>query len=86
MRELLSLQIVNFDEFYRGEESLTLSELNGYAIFNTEKGDCFHCHGTEMFMDNLFHNNGLDAGNFLDLGLANISGNPLFMVILKHLH
>ena len=39
------------------------------------KGDCFHCHGTEMFMDNDFHNNGLDANNFADLGLANITNN-----------
>jgi len=37
------------------------SELNGYDIFYTEKGDCFHCHGTILFTDNDFHNNGLDT-------------------------
>ena len=75
-RSLISVDS-KYDKWRKGEVQLSLSELNGYAIFNTEKGDCFHCHGTEMFMDNLFHNNGLDAGNFLDLGLGNISENPL---------
>jgi|TARA_B110000238_G_scaffold201213_1_gene256297 cytochrome c peroxidase len=73
-RSLISVDS-KYDKWRNGNEQLTLSELNGYAIFNTEKGDCFHCHGTEMFMDNLFHNNGLDAGNFSDLGLGNITNN-----------
>ena len=64
-----------FDRYLNNEEQLTPSELNGYAIFNTEKGDCFHCHGTQLFMDNGFHNNGLDTEPFIDLGLANITGN-----------
>ena len=62
-----------YDRYLRNEEQLTSSELNGYAIFNSEKGDCFHCHGTQMFMDNLFHNNGLDTEPFLDLGLGSIT-------------
>ena len=65
-----------FDKYLRGETELTPSELNGYAIFNSEKGDCFHCHGTQMFMDNQFHNNGLDIEPFLDLGLGSVTGNP----------
>jgi len=64
-----------FDKFYRGEETLSPSELNGYAIFNSEKGDCFHCHGTQLFMDNLFHNNGLDPEPFTDLGYSTVTGN-----------
>ena len=64
-----------FDKFLRGETQLTASELGGYAIFNSEKGDCFHCHGTQMFMDNLFHNNGLDPEPFTDLGLGKITNN-----------
>ena len=66
-----------FDKFYRGEGSLNSSELNGYAIFNSEKGDCFHCHGTMLFTDNLFHNNGLDSEEpFIDNGLGDITNNP----------
>ncbi|MBT3621336.1 MAG: cytochrome-c peroxidase [Flavobacteriales bacterium] len=64
-----------FDKYLRGETQLTSSELGGYAIFNSEKGDCFHCHGTQMFMDNLFHNNGLDIEPFTDLGLGKITNN-----------
>ncbi len=51
----------------------TDEELNGFDIFNTERGDCFHCHGSILFTDNSFHNNGLDS-TFMDIGLAMISG------------
>ncbi len=64
------------DRYLNNEEQLTISELNGYAIFNTEKGDCFHCHSTNMFMDNLFHNNGLDIEPFIDIGRAKATSNP----------
>ena len=64
-----------FDKYLKGEAQLTASELGGYAIFNSEKGDCFHCHGTQMFTDNLFHNNGLDPEPFTDLGLGKITNN-----------
>ena len=64
-----------YDKWLKGEEQLTSSELNGFAIFSTEKGDCFHCHGSALFMDNLFHNNGLDPEPFLDLGLGNLTNN-----------
>ena len=67
-RTLISVNS-KYDKWVRQELQLNPSELNGFVIFNSEKGDCFHCHGTEMFMDNLFHNNGLDSENFSDLGL-----------------
>jgi len=50
-----------FDKYLRGEAQLTPSELNGYVIFNTEKGDCFHCHGTILFTTNQFYNNAKDS-------------------------
>jgi cytochrome c peroxidase len=50
-----------FDKYLRGELQLTNSELNGYVIFNTEKGDCFHCHGTILFTTNLFYNDAKDV-------------------------
>ena len=65
-----------YDRFLRGEVQLNPSELNGYAIFNSEKGDCFHCHGSQMFMDNLFHNNGLDYEPFNDLGRGKVTNDP----------
>jgi cytochrome c peroxidase len=66
-----------FDKRARNEINLTPQELNGYVIFNTEKGDCFHCHpadGGRLFTDNRFHNNGLDS-IFDDPGLAKVTGN-----------
>jgi cytochrome c peroxidase len=49
-----------FDKYLRGEVQLTPSELQGYIIFNTEKGDCFHCHGTILFTTNQYYNNAKD--------------------------
>jgi cytochrome c peroxidase len=71
-RTLISVNS-KFDKYLRGETQLTASELGGYAIFNSEQGDCFHCHGTQMFMDNDFHNNGLDEEPFSDLGLGKVT-------------
>ena len=64
-----------FDASQRFEIQLTPDEINGMVIFNTEKGDCFHCHGSILFTDNEFHNNGLDSA-FADPGLAKITGDP----------
>ncbi len=49
-----------FDKWLRGEEGFTFEEYEGYEIFISETGDCFHCHGTVLFHDNGFGNNGLD--------------------------
>jgi len=62
-------RISNFVGFF------TISEANGFKTFNTEKGDCFHCHGTILLTDNLFHNNGLDALHS-DVGLSEVSLRP----------
>ncbi len=53
----------------------TEEEQNGYDIFFTEKGDCFHCHGGILFTDNGFHNNGLDTQPS-PLGRSQVTGNP----------
>lgn len=67
-----------FDRFLQGQEALTPSELRGYDLFNSEDGDCFHCHGDIssgfQFSDGLFHNNGLDSV-FTDMGLYDVTGN-----------
>lgn len=62
-----------FDRYLRGEETLTPEELHGYYIFNSETGDCFHCHGTVLLHDNIFGNNGLDLNP--DPGLYAVTGN-----------
>jgi len=64
-----------WDKYLRGETGLSAQEAKGFEIFFTEKGDCFHCHSTILFTNNLFHNNGLDA-TFADKGLYEFTGNP----------
>ena len=68
-----------FDQYLRGEVSLSTNEQNGLEVFMDEtRGDCFHCHGSPnnpLWTDNAFHNNGLDT-SFADLGLGGISGDP----------
>lgn len=66
-----------FDKYTRKEISLSEAELRGYQIFNTEKGDCFHCHSTPELMvhpSKTFSNNGLDFSDntigFKDNGLG----------------
>ncbi len=50
-----------YDRYLRGDESLTAREESGRRLYFTERGDCFHCHGTILLTDNTFHNNGLDS-------------------------
>jgi cytochrome c peroxidase len=64
-----------FDKFLNGEAVFTDEEQRGFEIYFTEKGDCFHCHGTVLLTDNEFHNNGLDSV-LTDPGLGGITGNP----------
>ncbi len=77
MRTMISYNS-KLDRRLRNEAALSPSELNGYVIYNTEKGDCFHCHSIDagrLITDNQFHNNGLDSA-FTDLGRGAITGNP----------
>ncbi len=61
-----------YDFVLRGTRTLTASEHRGYAMFITEKADCFHCHVDVMFTDFGFQNNGLDS-IFADPGRSVIS-------------
>ena len=59
-RTLISADTRFDKKFYQFDTNpflLTDEEVDGYEIFNTEKGDCFHCHGGSLLTDNLFHNN-----------------------------
>ena len=59
-----------YDQYLKGQATLTPSEYSGYLLFNTEKAECFHCHGGHNFNDQvnfagiqaittIFHNTGL---------------------------
>lgn len=62
-----------YDRFLRGEIRLSPEEEAGRRIYFSERGDCFHCHGTILLTDNDFHNNGLDS--IPAPGKAEVTGN-----------
>ena len=49
-----------YDRKLRGEISLTPAEARGEALFFSETGECFHCHGSILFTAGKFHDIGLD--------------------------
>lgn len=68
-----------YDQFLQGKATLTVAEQRGLTLFNSEKAECFHCHGgfnfnnqvvhaTTRVIDTPFHNTGLfnigGTGNF----------------------
>jgi cytochrome c peroxidase len=75
-----------FDQFQRGQATLTDSEERGRMLFFREVdpfqgikgGECFHCHGGFNFTNDQFMNNGLDAeADFADLGRFEVTHNPM---------
>lgn len=63
-----------FDRYLRKEVELSEQEYRGFYLFYSEEGDCFHCHATVLFKDNLYHNNGLnDVFEGEDLGHFKVS-------------
>ena len=62
-----------YDRHLRGEIALTPAEERGERIFFNETGECFHCHGTIFFMDEEYHDNGLDLV-YTDLGRYDVTG------------
>ena len=66
-----------YDQWKRGQASLTAQELNGLALYEDPlKGDCNHCHVTgSTFSDFEFRNNGVDS-IYADAGRYKITLNP----------
>jgi len=50
-----------YDKFMMGKAVFSQEEQYGFELFNSEKGDCFHCHSAPLFTDNLYHNIGVDS-------------------------
>ncbi len=73
-----------FDAWQRGEYNFSAEEALGYDIFNSERGDCFHCHG-DVNTGNLFgafgtlqfSNNGLDSVLTPGSGREGVTGDSL---------
>lgn len=66
-----------FDRYLKKQLMLSDAELRGFYIFNTERGDCFHCHSLGLMTDGQFHNNGLSSTfSGVDQGRYNVTGLP----------
>ncbi len=65
-----------FDRVLAGQEQFTEVEELGLELFFSERGDCFHCHGTLLFTDGDFHNTGLDEAP-ADSGRVAVTGRRL---------
>lgn len=70
-----------FDKVSRHETAFTAEEMDGANIFYSERGDCFHCHGTPLFTNNTLNNTGLDSvligqnlGRYLYTGISTDKG------------
>jgi cytochrome c peroxidase len=51
-----------YDRYLAGEKSaLSDAAVRGEALFNGERGECFHCHTSFNFTNNGFRNNGIAA-------------------------
>ena len=73
-----------FDKRSRGEYTFTTLEEDGYQIFNSEQGDCFHCHGDAntgnlfgALGDLQFSNNGIDSVLKPNTGFEVVTGDSL---------
>lgn len=70
-----------YDRFLKGALTLTASEQRGLTLFFEEKAECFHCHGSFNFNDQIVHaGSRLIETPFNNTGLYNIGGTGAFPV------
>lgn len=67
-----------FDQWRRGEVVFTDDESFGMQLFQSEDGDCDHCHALHVFTIDELKNNGLDTfyNKNIDNGNYNVTGDP----------
>lgn len=71
-RTLISAN-TKFDKHLQGQNVLSDLEREGFELFQSEEGDCFHCHNGVFMSDNTFRNNGLQFP-IEDEGLGGVTG------------
>lgn len=68
-----------YDQFVAGKVPLTPTELRGMNLFFGEKAECFHCHGSFNFNDQVVHaSTRVLELPFSNTGLYNIGGTGAF--------
>lgn len=68
-----------YDQFQAGKGTLSAPELRGMNLFFGEKAECFHCHGSFNFNDQVVHaSTRVLETPFHNTGLYNINGTGAF--------
>jgi cytochrome c peroxidase len=68
-----------YDQYTQGKAALTASEERGMRLFMGEKAECFHCHGSFNFNDQVVHAaSRVVEVPFHNTGLYNIGGTGAF--------
>ena len=68
-----------YDQWLEGRTLLTPQELRGMQLFFGEKAECFHCHGSFNFNDQIVHaRSRIVETPFHNTGLFNIGGTGAF--------
>lgn len=68
-----------YDLYQRNLAELSPAEERGRILFSTEKAECFHCHGSFNFNDQVIHTNSRIVDKlFHNTGLYNLNGNGAF--------
>lgn len=67
-----------YDLWLQGKIFLSASETRGKDLFFGEKAECFHCHGSFNFNDQVKHANGVSELSFHNTGLYNLNGQGAY--------
>jgi len=68
-----------YDRYQKGQATLSAAEERGRTLFFGEKAECFHCHGSFNFNDQLRHAGSRDVETpFHNTGLYNIDGKGAY--------
>ncbi len=68
-----------YDRYLRGEVTLSAAEERGRVLFFGEKAECFHCHGSFNFNDQIRHVNSRTVDQpFHNTGQFNIDGRGAY--------
>jgi cytochrome c peroxidase len=68
-----------YDQWLEGRTALDAAELRGMQLFFGEKAECFHCHGSFNFNDQIVHaRSRLVETPFHNTGLYNVGGTGAF--------
>lgn len=79
---IIASDSTKFDQYIRGQATLTAQEKQGWDLFNSPELNCIQCHNGFNFTNYSFQNNGLYQ-NYPDSGRALITKKPGDLALFK---